>query len=149
MRSVWARGRRHRADRPDPAGRAVAALARVRRHERQPGRQDIAQLDPGRRVRAEVAHGDREGDRVTDVRRRVADRLGDRQIGLAQSDRRATTVREVDTGLLARERLTRCRPERVPAVVEARKRGLDDQLPALGPIRGTRRRRWRTAGPIA
>ena len=81
IRSVCGRGRRHRPDRPDPAGRAVAALARVADTNVSPAGRTSLTCDPGRRVGAEVAHGDRVGDGVTDVRRRVADRLGDRQIG--------------------------------------------------------------------
>ena len=45
-------------------------------------RQQVGHLDVRGRVRAQVGDGDGEGDDVADVRRRVADRLGDRQVGL-------------------------------------------------------------------
>ena len=71
-----------RADVPQTGRRRVCALARGRRHEGQAGRQQVGDLDTGRRVGAGVGDRDRERHRVTDVRRRVTDGLGQREVGL-------------------------------------------------------------------
>ena len=64
-------------------GRVVAPLAGRGRHERPgPRASRSGHLDAGGRVRAVVGQGDGEGDRVADVGRRVADGLGQRQVGL-------------------------------------------------------------------
>ena len=67
---------------PDAGGAAVAALAGRRAHEGQAGRQQVGHLHVGGGVGALVGQRDGEGDRVADVGRRVADRLGQRQVGL-------------------------------------------------------------------
>ena len=56
------RRRRHGADGPDAGDAVVGPLAGVGRHEGQPGRQQVGDLDVGGGVGAAVGQGDREGD---------------------------------------------------------------------------------------
>ena len=77
--------RRRGGDRPDipqTSRRGVGPLARSGRHEGQPGRQHVGDLDTGGSVGAGIVGSDRERHLVTDVRCRIADRLRQRQIGL-------------------------------------------------------------------
>ena len=60
----------------------VTALTGRRRHEIQPGRQQVIDRHAGGCIGAIVGQSDREGDRVADVGRRVAHRLVQGQVGL-------------------------------------------------------------------
>ena len=77
------RGRRRRPCRrsTDPVARIVGPLARRRRDERQPAGSRSVTWTPVARP-GRCCQGDREGDRVADVGRCVADGLGQRQVGL-------------------------------------------------------------------
>src|SRR5262249_56023755 len=69
-----------RADVPHSGRAVVNALARRGGDEGQPRRQQVAHLDPGGVIRAEVGQCDREGDGVAHIGRGGADRLAEGQV---------------------------------------------------------------------
>src|SRR5262249_883515 len=72
--------------RPHTSGRVVGADGGRRRDENQTGWQWVGDGPPRGGIRPFVGQGEGEGDDVTDVRRRVIDRLGDGQVGLLRDD---------------------------------------------------------------
>ena len=78
-----------RADRPDAAGIAAAPVVA---DVREAGRQEVAHGDSLGAVRAGIDDGQRERDVVEVVGRRVVDRLGDREVGGGNDERRAVGV---------------------------------------------------------
>src|SRR5271157_3428813 len=66
---------------PQAAGRVVGALAGGCREEGQAERKQVGDLHAGRRGGAVVGQVERVSDGVTDVGSRVADGLGERQVG--------------------------------------------------------------------